>query len=161
MRKSLWIMLALIVVAVGAPNAHADTYAISFAGGPTVVGSDLLNFDPTTGTFTTPSIEISFGGMDLTLFRNSFTSGVSPTDSFGWSTPGGGTIFEVDDNTLGLTIYVSSGCSDPPCQEGGGSVSLTPVTTAPEPSSLALVPFGLAALLLMRKRASRVRPSAI
>lgn len=40
------------------------------------------------------------------------------------------------------------------------SGSATPVT-APEPSSLALIPLGLGALLLMRKRAGHVRPSAV
>lgn len=31
MRKSLWIMLALLVV-IGAPAAHADSFAVTFTG---------------------------------------------------------------------------------------------------------------------------------
>jgi len=41
----------------------------------------------------------------------------------------------------------------------GSSGSITPVTAAPEPSSLALLPLGLGALLLLRKR--MIRPLAV
>jgi hypothetical protein len=39
MRKSLWIILTLLLVAIGAPKAHADSYTYSFVGEGDLAGT--------------------------------------------------------------------------------------------------------------------------
>jgi hypothetical protein len=57
-------MLAILLVAIGAPSVRADSvYAITFFDGffdghPTVVGSNLLDFDSISQSFTTPSLTV-------------------------------------------------------------------------------------------------------
>src|ERR1700674_1217155 len=55
MRKSSWIIGAVLIVAIGAPHAHADTitdYAISFTGTGTLPTSGSFAYDTTTNQFT-------------------------------------------------------------------------------------------------------------
>jgi hypothetical protein len=56
-------MLAVMVVAIGAPAVHADgVYAITFSGtdAPTVVGSNLLDYNSILMQFTTQTLGIEF-----------------------------------------------------------------------------------------------------
>jgi hypothetical protein len=58
MRKSLWIVLAVLLVAIGAPNAHADSteYTLSFTltdGTPIAMSDGTVMLNNTTGLFTT------------------------------------------------------------------------------------------------------------
>jgi hypothetical protein len=148
MRKSLWLMLAVMVVAVSAPNAHADTvYAIAFSGpgAPTVVGSDLLDYNSTLFEFTAPTtLEIMFDGQDITL-ANSLTGFTTPGDTIEWFTEAGN--FYIYDTFSGVLFAGPDTGSF-----GAGSVMLAAQT--PEPSSVALMLLG-ASLVLLRKRNSR------
>jgi hypothetical protein len=175
MRKSIWLVLALLVLS-GPPYAHADSFNVSgdtqnFSGFP--LGSCVpktpcsfsgaLTVDVTAGTVT--ALDITFPGLAAfdVLSQSSPVSpsdwGVVATDSTGTNvlnlefttamTPGslvgftGGNIFGND--VLDLA-------------EGGNLLYLVidgSITPAPEPSSLALIPLGLGALLVMRKRMGR------
>jgi hypothetical protein len=171
MRKSFWIVLALLVVG-GAPYAHADSFnvsgtATSFSGGTTFSG--MLTIDVISGTVT--AVDITFPG--LTSFTNLIGSfGVGTSD------------WEIDVNqgpksdilrffftttmTPGSLVGFTGGSISGGTVEddlGGGIFnitggSITP-TGAPEPSSLALIPLGLGALLLMRRRMGHNSPSAV
>jgi len=162
MRKTLWIVLAVLVAVIGAPVANADSYTILFSGGPgapTVVGSDSVTYDPTTNLFTTPSIEISYYGNDIALYLDLYTPGYAwfyPTDTFAWVWSYDGLFHIYDMSQAGIEIY-GAGYLAP------GSVSGTylgngPVTfeasTVPEPGTFLLMLTGLGVLgwmMMMRK----------
>jgi PEP-CTERM motif len=160
MRKSSWIMVAVMVVAVSAPNAHADSvYAITFngTGAPTVVGSNLLDFDTTTKEFTTPTLEIMFDGVDITLDLQ-FAPGVSPTDALFWAGPFSGGNFDVIDVPLDTPIYRGFLSASEPF--GNDTATLTPFVVTPEPSSVALMLLGVGLVFMMRKRIGQGLPQA-
>jgi hypothetical protein len=148
LRKALWISLAILVLAIVAPSAHADTvYKITFTGtgAPTVVGSDLIDFDTALMKFTTPTISINYQGFLITL-NNFNLTGVSPTaDTFIWNFD---SIFLISRTTNNLGVYAGTASGQAPL--GNGSVTFTAQT--PEPATGVLMLFGIAAMLLMRKR---------
>ena len=74
MRKSLWIMLAVIFVAIGAPHAQADTmtnYTISFTGTGILPTSGSFTYDSTTPGFS--NFVVVWDGLtfDMTAGANS------------------------------------------------------------------------------------------
>jgi|SRR5271163_2087396 len=169
MRKSLWIILVVLLVAVGAPNAHADgtTYTISFTGtnAPTVVGSDLLFFDSTLNEFTTPSLEIDYFGNDITLDATLLGPTNPLTHTYVWGADE--FAFEASDLTAGLNLYTGSstntGCDVSTDRfECFGDVVFTAQTpaTTPEPAAGGLMLLGLGLVLAMRKRIGRGLPQA-
>ena len=161
MRKSLWIMLAALVVAIGAPRAHADSvYAISFSGDASVVGSNLLDYNSTSMEFTTPSLEVMFDGFTITLATTS-TSGVSPNDPFTWAIGGGGCdcFAAITDVSPFVFFPIYLGSVPQAVGFNGGSVTFTAVT-APEPSSIALMLLGVGLVFVMRKRIGHGLPQA-
>jgi hypothetical protein len=164
MRKSLWIILTVLLIAIAAPNALADgaTYAISFTGtdAPTVVGSNLLFFDSTLNEFTTPSFEIDFFGNDMTLDATLFGPTNPVTDTYVW----GATefVFDFSDLTSDHLLYQGS-AAETGCQFGdqfvcGGDVVLT--RQMPEPATYGLMFLGIGLVLVMRKRIARALPRA-
>jgi hypothetical protein len=167
MRKSLWIILIALFVAIGAPNAHADgtTYAISFTGtdAPTVVGSDLLFFDSTLDEFTTPTLEIDYFGSDITLDATL----LGPTDPLTHTYVWGADMFafEASDLPAGLNLYIASAITG--CQslenfgcEGGVVLTAQTPPQMPEPASYGLLFLGIGLVLAMRKRIARALPRA-
>jgi hypothetical protein len=149
MRKSFWIVLALLVA--GAPVAHADSFAATFTGGPTA--PDV--------TFPSPTLTISFDG---STFSITLPSADLPTDQYTWSKAPSvcgvcGTAFVITDQT---TNMATSGGGSISTEGASGDLTFTPLTApAPEPSSLALIPVGLGALLVMRRRMGHSRPSDV
>src|SRR5262249_32593848 len=150
MRKLFWIVPALIVLGV-APVAHADSFT------PTFTCGSGCTTPPTAAdvTFPSPTLTIGFGGL---TFLITLDSGSLPGDSYSWDTSVGicffcTTTFKIVDNTTGINTSVIAplGFATP---DATGSLTFSSVT-APEPSSLALIPIGLAALLLMRRRMGR------
>ena len=178
MRKSFWLVLALLV-AGSAPHAHADSFKVSgtalnisggtlgtCASGVSCSFSGTLTVDVTTGMVT--ALDIMFPGLSaFDVLTGSMGVG-STWEVFGSnSTPSEG--LELDFQTsktpaslvgftggsiLGKNVFIIGGQN--PYGIQGGSI-----TPAPEPSSLALIPIGLGALLLLRKRMGQSRPSAV
>jgi hypothetical protein len=130
--KAFGAVLCLIfALCFAVPSARADSeYAISFtgAGAPTVVGSNLLDFNSTLMEFTTPSFTIDFGGSDIAMTLSQ--PGASPTDTFTWSAFGVG--LDIADISRGTTLY--SGTVPFQSDNPNGSVTFTAVQATPEPS---------------------------
>jgi hypothetical protein len=163
MKKSVWLVLALLALAVFTPAAHADTYTYTFTGAGTVSGTDFtlvdtagpLGFSTTAndiGFVTTATDEFMFGidyGAIGQIFLylddgNGAIAIYAPRGGFG------GTLTNLTD--LGVDGTYSLGPGD-----GTLTISSTPSTTvAPEPGSIALVlaGAGLLGLLAVRKQAA-------
>src|ERR1700719_2599986 len=83
MRKSLWIMLAVLLVAIAAPNAHADSFTATFTctvgtcTSPLPVATDVTF--PVSTTWT-----ITFAGATFGLDSNNIFS--LPTATYEWGT---------------------------------------------------------------------------
>jgi PEP-CTERM motif-containing protein len=166
MRKLLWIVLAAIIVGIGASNAHANTlYTPTFTctqvGGCTSV--------PTAPDVSFPSPTIinetwdgffNFGG------GNILPSPSSPTDTFTWTNSvttcvgcglNGETIeiagFSVVDATINVNSLDAIDGVTGPLVSDSGTLTFTPVATAtPEPSSVALMLAGVGLVFVMRRR---------
>jgi hypothetical protein len=166
MRKSVWVILAVLCVAIGAPNALADTlYTPTFtctqAGGCT--------FLPTASDVSFPSPAIMLVSWDTFLFSFNFANtGAAPTDGFTWTaTYDPSTLtatFDVTDPVAVLKNQVQQLQSQVNQLTGAGgrgalsfSAAATPI---PEPSSLALMLAGIGFLLVMRKRIGQGPPQA-
>jgi hypothetical protein len=165
MKKSVWLVLALLALAVFTPAAHADTYTYTFAGAGEYSGTDFtlvdtagpLGFSTTANDigFVTTSTDLVFFGSDygpiiqINLYNLSGTAylwvyGV-PSGPFGNAF--GGSLTNLTDLSVDGT-YSFEG-------DGTFTISSTPSTTvAPEPGSIALVlaGAGLLGLLAVRKQ---------
>ena len=149
MRKTLWIISVLLLIsAIGAQRAHADSFTYSFVGagalsgtnftvvdtsGPALFGSNLASF------LASPS-DLILSGIDegpITLISIQTT-----TDMFIGSniTFGHATILTFFNPSVVGTYQTDAGI-------------LT--VAAPEPSSVVLMLIGIALVLLLRKRNSR------
>ena len=154
MRKSVWIILTVLLVAVGAPNAHADSFSVTFTGfTPEPTASDV--------TFPSPTLDIMWQGFTflLTLPASSL-----PTDSYNWDGAlGCGKIggceahFTIQDTTTG-TFTTSITPVPSTFAIGRGNLTFTPVAT-PEPSSVALMLLGGGLVFVTRRRIGQRLPS--
>ena len=84
MRKSSWIILTLLLVAVTAPNAQAQTYDVTFVCTDITCGSP----DPTAPavTFPTPTtIDITYEGQSVPVITLTNPLDNPSTDTFMWS----------------------------------------------------------------------------
>ena len=142
MRKSLWIILAVMVVAIAAPNAHADstptgTYTVECIG---PCASD-------------PTVTFSFTAIDFTVFGNTvdFTGfSLEPGDEFGWNIDNG--LLSLTDVTNGTLIVLPVTLAFPASNEAGLFLPATATAPTPEPSSIALMLLGVGLVFAMRKR---------
>lgn len=188
MRKSLWIILALLLAAIGAPHAQADVmtnYTISFSGTGTLPTSGSFTYDSTTPAFS--SFIVVWDGLTFNLTSAANSPGIiGPTPpacisgdsgaaaSFQLLTNCGGPTTEWQANPqetfvnfIFLTPETSSACENghdcigfsanasSSTFEGGYGTFSVAATTAPEPSSLALMLLGLGLVFVMRKRIGR------
>lgn len=158
MRKSLWIMLAVMVVAVGAPNAHADSFTYDFTsttagatGSVEFTESSILTSLTTISSFTSDTFS---NLLSLTIAPESgescgFLAGgpcIGATFPFG-----GGTLtafYTFSSNLTSTGTYDTNGSNS-------GTLVISEVSTAPEPSSVALMLLGVGLVFLLRKRNSR------
>jgi hypothetical protein len=146
MRKYLWI-IPLLFAAIGAPNAHADTYDVTF----TCPG---LCPEPPTATapVSTPFsfLYISVGGVPFSVGL----VGDLPGDAYAWNEDVtlGTEAFDLVDMTAGQvlsTCYSADVCE-------GGAVLFSPAPT-PEPSSMLLFGTGLLGLAVLFRRRCALR----
>src|SRR5215469_4893398 len=182
MRKLFWIVLALLVVG-SAPVAHADSFTVSgtaenssggtlgtCASGATCAFSGTLTIDVTNGILT--AMDITFPG--FTSFTSpQFAEPINTSDFFiGALNSSGDAALTLDFTTtmtpgslvgftggsiFGLSV-LNNTTAAPEYSDLSGSITPAP---APEPSSLALIPLGLGALLVLRKRMGHNRPSVV
>jgi hypothetical protein len=147
MHKFLWI-LALVVAAVMAPSARADSFDASF----TCTGSCVdVPTDPGV-YFPGPTIPISFFSQLFTITLNDFDN---PTDFFTWNiqTNSSSWSFVINDVTNGWSnsgpsFSYGQGQNAP---YGNGCVNFNNVR-APEPNSMALALLGVGMVFAARKR---------
>jgi hypothetical protein len=164
MRKSLWIFLAVLLVAIGAPNARGDGFTpiITCTGACT---------PPPFATFTpgapvgTVDIGLPSAGSAVSL---TLDTGDAPTDLFDWTigvTTVSGIVIEhisLTDTATGTGRGVPFACSSLTGDTvtcGSGTLTFAAVT-APEPSSVALMLLGVGLLFVMRKRIGQGLPQA-
>jgi hypothetical protein len=162
MRKSLWIVLALLVVG-GAPVAWADSFTPTFtneSGGGiplTPTAPDVtfpsptltIAYDEFTFAFTLPSVDLP---TDIYIW---FANGICPAPSPGCQTLLLSTfsIFDMNTGTLAGSGDLASFAVVP----SNGFLNFTSISVI----ALALIAVGLGALLVMREHMGRSRPSAV
>ena len=154
MRKSLWIILVVLVVAVGAPIAHADSFSVTFTNTLTTVAA------PTASdvTFPSPTLDIMWQGLAFAL---TLPSSSLPTDTYSWLLPGFSCsippntvcVAEIGivDSTTGVSTDSNQVVVPATFGLGGGPLTFASVA-APEPSSVALMLLGVGLVIAMRKR---------
>lgn len=148
MRKSLWIMLAVLLALIAAPNAHADatpfgTYTVECLG---PCASD-------------PTVTVTATRIDFTVFGNSVDiTGLSLTagDLEGWNIDNG--LLTVTDVTAGNLVVAPIDLTFSTSNEGGIIVAATVPT--PEPGSLGIMLLGVTLVFVLRKRMGQRLPQA-
>jgi hypothetical protein len=164
MRKSLWIMLAALLVAVAAPSARADSFTATFSCSGTCVGGTPTAPDV---SFPAPVIDVTWN--DLLFQFHLLYHAPSPLDQFSWTgyndyDEGRDTLFqymEIHDRTTGVT-WSSTGYStfaNGKYSKDTGTLAFAAVAT-PEPSSYALMLLGVGLVFVMRKRTGQGLPHA-
>ena len=153
MRRTLWIILAVLFAAVGAPNAQADSYDATFTC--------------TTPCQFSPSASVIPSGLgssivDVYYFGYFFPIWIqlAPGDTYTWFAEST-TAFEPPDRIVSFDIYdrnkgtdwyiIYLAPLDLPDNTERGTLVFTPIAT-PEPRSLVLVLVGIGLLLVLRNR---------
>jgi hypothetical protein len=152
MRRFLPMLLLLLLAAVLAPKAHADTYTdASFTCTSSCVD---VPVDPPV-TFPSPTIPVIFFGQTFSITLNNFDR---DTDTYTWGVGSSGSdwYFLIQDITNGLSNIGPSyqiGNSGTPYGNGG-----VYFTSTPEPGSGILLLLGLAVGFLVWKFKDRSDP---
>ncbi len=169
MRKSFWIVLAVLLLAIGAPAALADSVeTFDVSASPGDIGGT-FSVDVTSGTILSVDIT-AFGLPDFTILDSSFaTSGewaLFAKDATLSNVIG---LFFTTNPTAGSLVGFTGGiitndsellvAGRPPEDIGPGEVTRAAVA-APEPSSVALMLLGVGLLFVMRKRIGQRLPQA-
>ncbi len=145
MRRSLWAILTAVLVAIGVPNAHADSpgvYTVTF----TCIDACVTPLTAPDVSFPSPTVQASLGGYE---FSSPFTSDWSPTNQYVWQA---GRVNRTSDGVTydsGIIIPLSALAefrqSDMP--ECKTAPAITPV---PEQSSGILALSGIGLVFVMR-----------
>ncbi len=159
MRKSLWIILTALLVAIGTPSAHADSYTADF----TCTTCEFLPSAPDVSFPSPTTVQETWDGITLDI---PLLTGDSPTDSYTWTDSfevstafvGGEVSFVIDDLTTGDVESITESYFGTPLIDTG-DLSFAAVAT-PEPSSVVLMLLGIGMLFVMRKRIGRGLPQA-
>ena len=153
MRKSLWIIPIVLVLAIGAPIAHADSFEPFF----TTMGCVGVCALPTASDVVFPApttMDVTFDGVSAAV---SIPYGDGSTDNYVW-------FASVVGSSLNFLLIDTVGPGFPDgCQgyTGCGTLGFAPVSTSmPEPSSVALMLLGVGLVLVMRKRIGQRLPQA-
>ncbi|MGB9244853.1 MAG: PEP-CTERM sorting domain-containing protein [Candidatus Acidiferrales bacterium] len=184
MQKSLWIMLAVLTVAISAPYASADIVTLDVSGGLSPVGGSSCSssgctlggdivIDNASGAII--SNDVTFNGESPSVGPFNGGNGVGAVGAlteleivnadsnaglilvFSTITPGSLVGYSGGPLNGNTEIFTSNGC----CAWFLVSGALTPaVTPAPEPSSAALMLFGVGLVFVMRKRIGNGLPQA-
>jgi PEP-CTERM motif len=170
MRKSFWIILAVLGVAIGAPNALAESFTPTFTCtgtcSSTPTAPDVVFPQPTTlqpTWFSTLLPPIPF-----------LPSGQLPADKYVWSAAvlcnaltclGFFGFTDVTNNTINSSNFqVLCPCAFPLAGADSGTLSFAAVSTpVPEPGTADLMLMGIGLLLLvlvMRRRIAQGLPQA-
>jgi PEP-CTERM motif len=157
-------MLAVLLVAIGAPNAYADSFTYTYTD-----TDDGISW--TTAAISAVTMETSVPGADLTASSNSgFTTGCVTSSVVLDSLGGGGTstLFfsgcnfagEIQsDDGFALSDYSTPGTYVSP-NFAHDTLVVTAAVAAPEPSSVALMLLGVGLVFVMRKRVGQGLPQA-
>jgi hypothetical protein len=158
MRKSLWIILAISFLVLGAPNARADSYTATFTGFLSPGALDV--------TFPAPTLTIDYDWIFIPPANRPFIITLpaidSPGDTYTWQIgihplpdPPCEVCFEIFDSTTNERSGDDFGNNNGPIFITGiGPLVFTPVAT-PEPSSIAMLLFGAGIILLVARKRCR------
>jgi hypothetical protein len=160
MRKSLWIMLAVLLVAIGAPNAHADSFTFTI-GGPESGSGTLTTNGLSSGSYLITKITGTFDGSAITslLAPGGFAGNdnllfpASPQlDGVGLSfQTANGDVWNIECLSAAITpcfqpivyeVLLDVG-GTPVGQDGPHTFDATPTVPTPEPNSVALMVLGM------------------
>ncbi len=181
MRKSLWIMLAVLLVAIAAPYASADTVTLDISGSlvpndPSVscsasgctLGGDIV-INNTTGMVISVDFTVAGASPSVGPFNHfsefvSIDSDLVTTDGgvidFSFTLSGNpGTLVGYTGGAITGTAVTSGPAGHIFVQEGDAALTEA-VTPAPEPSSVALMLLGVGLVFVMRKRVGQRLPQA-
>jgi PEP-CTERM motif-containing protein len=161
--RKLLVIVPLVFAALVVPNAHGDTvYAITFTAeknAPTVVGSDLVNYNSTLMEFTTPDIEIDYLGNDYNLVATDNVIRDPSGDGFEWLVvppsfrSAGDPLVIRENGGPGTPIYVDFDDAAAAKSGGHGGVTLTlTLTPTPEPSTASLMLIGIGLLMVIVRK---------
>jgi hypothetical protein len=161
LRRAIYLVpLVLVLAGFVAPNAKADS--ITFFGGFTTPTDPSISISGTDAISLGSVSDIGF----TFVFSSTLQASATPySDTYSWSLVdigiGSFESFTVTDVTTGssVTSYLGDFAYEFGFDGGNASVSGASVA-APEPGTLALLPLGLVALFLMRKRIARGLPQA-
>jgi hypothetical protein len=172
MRKSVWLSLAVLLLSIGAPYAHADAITsgtLSFSLGACCVAPTAGSFayDNTTNKFT--SFTVAWDGITFDLASGATQAnylaltGATPS-LLAWT---GACLPSTVHPTVpcngllgfglfaGTPLFGSALTPLAPTQNlavGGGTFRVTHLVSAPEPGTASLLLVGFALVLVMRKR---------
>ena len=160
MRKTIWMILALLLGAIVAPRVRADS--VTFTCTPDCPVGVAVPTAPNV-TFPSPALVISFDNqtLDLTLPSQDLD-----TDTYTWFTSNN--LFIISDTNqvfdLGANVADDSGgnvVGDAVVEDMGGTLTFTSsAVPSPEPGTITLMLVGMGLVLLMRKRFARGLPRA-
>ena len=157
MRKSLWIMLAVLLAAIVAPSAQADSFTVDF----TTTGCTAPCLLPSAADVMFPSpttMDVTFDGLMTAV---TIPAGDAAEDLYSWSAFAFSSTLEfaLVDVTKGAESILCSPAFSAPTLSCG-TLTFAPVATTPEPSSVALMLLGVVLLFVMRKRIGQGLPQA-
>ena len=181
MRKSLWIILAVLLVAIAAPYANADTVTLDVSGSLSpsfgascspscTLGGDIVINNATPGSVTSVDITVAGASPSVGPF-NTFIEFIQSVSGLVTKDRNGDSLFIFLSGNPGTLVgYTGGGIGGYilviPTQSGisfdvnTGAALTEAVTPAPEPSSVALMLLGVGLVFVLRKRIGQGLPQA-